>query len=168
MLSLKKVAWPQHLKNFLSGNLRNPRFGSRKTFTPYSRSRHILGSMMSCRNIPCPNPRQGGCGRRWGQEALQSAMDTNVPKKCYVVWFWDLSPICFRAERLLRSGIEKAAMGFIKFVGLWVKDVDSDGFQSPPDLILEEVVDCRLFADFITVQLSELRHYTGMMELDIR
>lgn len=35
---------------------------------------------------------------------------------------------------------------------------DSDGFQSPPDLILEEVVDCRLFADFITVQLGELRH----------
>jgi len=59
-------------------------------------------------------------------------------------------------------------MGFIKFVGLWVKDEDLDEFQSPPDLILEEVVDCRLFADFITVQLGELRHYTGMMELDIR
>jgi len=42
---------------------------------------------MSCRNIPCPNPRQGGCGRRWSQEALQSAMDTNVQKNAMLFDF---------------------------------------------------------------------------------
>lgn len=46
-----------------------------------------------------------------------------VPKKkLFVGWpFWDLSPICFKASGYYSSGIQKAAMGFIKFIGLWVK-----------------------------------------------
>ena len=73
-------------------------------------------------------------------------------KKNAMLVDFGLSPICFRASGYYSSGIQKAAMGFIKFIGLWVKGPKIRiRSQSPPDLIL--------------VNLSI---HTRMMELDIR
>lgn len=106
-----------------------------------------------------PKPKAGRVRKKMGSGGLAKCHGYQCAKKmlCCLI----LGPISnlFQGWKATQFWDWKSGYGLHKVRrSMGQGSEDSDGFQSPPDLILEEVVDCRLFADFITVQLGELRH----------